>query len=219
MSRGQTPATGARANDARAADYQRSRLATAMAVSAHTLVPGSAFAAAAKRVGLAILCFLLCVPAMAGTVTVLRQNRFDSAVWGVGFTALLFGLGLWLVSSAMSRYTGAVSEAEICHDGLRWRIGAERTMALWSDIADVDVSMVKPTTGGGLAGAARAWNATPRIDQVRIRLHSGEALVIRAGALTDFVRFAHEVQSRHQETIQSAQHGGRGDAYDALSRW
>jgi hypothetical protein len=213
MSLSYTAPMGVRGGDSATEEYQRGRLAAAMALSVHTLVPGSAFAAAAKRIGCAAVLFLLSIPAMAATVKVMRQEQFSAAIWGGVFTVLLFGLGMWLISSAISRYTDVISAIEICHDGLRWRKGKESSSALWSDIADVDVVCDTVRAGGGLAGAVQAWNATPKLNHVTIKLHSGKSLVIRAGMLTDIVGFAHAVLSRHQERVKSAQHARQGDVF------
>lgn len=185
-------------------EYQRGRLANAIAVSTHTANRAALFSRAVKRCAWAGLVFLLCVPSLAATITVLRQEQIGAAVCGGGFTLLLFSFGLWLVSSAISRYSDAVSEMEVCHDGLRWRKGQQQTLALWPEIADVDVSSGVPQTGQtGLVGAMQAWNATPVINYLTIKLRSGETLVIYPDTLSDFVRFAQTVCARYLETLKA----------------
>src|SRR5207244_1516852 len=132
---------------------------------------------AIKRVAWAALFFLLCVPCAAATITVVQKDQLTAAAWGGGFTVMFFLLGLWLVSAAISRYTDAVTDMEVCHDGVRWTKAKKQNLTLWSEIVDVDVSSAVPQNyGTGLVGAMQAWNsrATPVISHVTIKLRSGE---------------------------------------------
>jgi hypothetical protein len=195
--------------------YQRGRLAAATALSTHTLVPGSAFAAAAKRIACAVVVFLFALALLGGTMKVVRQEKLTAAIGGGAFTLLFVSVGLWLVSSALTRYRDVVQLVEICHDGLRWKKGDKSASALWSDIADVDVACDVPQPVGGLVGAMQAWNATPKLNQVTVKLRSGDALVIRAGMLNDAIRFTQTVVERYKETLKTAQHAWRGDVFKA----
>src|SRR5262249_26008723 len=106
----QSPSAGVGAAEPGSTEYQRERLAAAMPLSTHSLNRGALFSRAAKRGCWAGLLFLICVPSLAATITMLKQDRIDSAICGGLFTAMFFLLGLWLVSAAINVYSNAVTE-------------------------------------------------------------------------------------------------------------
>ena len=121
----------------------------------------------------------------------------------------LFLLGFWLISAAFRIYSGRINQIEICHTGLRWRKGEKRTSALWTDLATVEVDIALPQTGQtGLVGAMQALSAQATINAVIVTLNSGDKLHVRRDTVTDFVRFANNVKSRHEQTLEEAKRYG-----------
>jgi hypothetical protein len=196
--------------------YQRGRLAAAIPLTTHTVIRAALFFMAAKRVGCAGASFLVCIPFFAVAITMLQKADLAPGAINGAISGLFFILGMWLVSSAISRYTDAVTDIDVCHDGLRWTQGREHHLTLWAEIADVDVALATPPPGQtGLVGAVQAWSAAtnPKIKTVTITLQSGKVLVLYPDTLSDFVRLAHTLLERHLETLKSAQHVNLSDAF------
>jgi hypothetical protein len=194
------PAHGA---DAAAAETQRARLAGEIALSLHEVVSWKCFAMAAKGALWALLTLFLAVIFLAATVAMVKKNLVPSAIFGGSVTAIFFLLGMWLISKSIQMYTDRLGDIAVCPTGLRWHKGEQQSLALWSEIAVVDVAWDVPQTGRtGLVGAVQAWSAKAAINSVTIKTHFGETLVLRAATLSDIERFANSVKDRHVLSIQ-----------------
>jgi hypothetical protein len=192
-------------SDAATATYQRERLAGEIAVSFHEVVPWRCLAMAVKNILWALLTLLLAAIFLAATAAMVKKNLVPSAVFGGSVTIMSFLLGLWQISKAIQTYTDRLSDVAICPSGLRWHKGEQQALALWSEIAGVDVAWHMPQrTMTGLAGAAQAWSARPTLNSVTIKTHSGETLVLHAATLTDIVGFAKTVKDCHALSKQES---------------
>lgn len=200
--------------DSPTVEYERGRLAREIPVSTHEAVSAAYFSMAAKRCAWAILPLLFAMIFTAVTVENVRKD-LGSAMYVSGVIAAgLFLLGFWLISSACRVYSDRVNEIAVCHTGLRWRKGETRSTALWTDLATVDVDVAVPQTGQtGLVGAMQALSARTTINSVALTLRSGEYLIIRRDTVSDFVRFANTVKSRHEQTLEEAKRGGGNGVY------
>jgi hypothetical protein len=182
---------------------QRARLAGEIAVSVHDVISSKCFAIAAKGVFWALLSLFLAVIFLAATVAMVKQNLLPSAIFAGSVSVFLFLFGMWLISNSMQRYTDRLADIAVCPSGLRWHRGERQSLALWSDVADVDVAWHAPRTGqAGLIGAAQAWSAKPTITTVTIKTHSGETLTLHAATLSDIDRFANTVKTCHAQSLQ-----------------
>ena len=193
----------AHGSDAGTADYQRARLAEEIALSDHEVVSWKCFTMAAKGTLWAALALFLGVIFLAATFAMVKKNLVPSAIFGGGVTLVSFLLGMWLISKSFQTYTDRIADISVCPTGLRWHKGEQQFLALWSEIAVVNVAWDVPPTGmTGLVGAVQAWSAKATINSVTIKRHAGESLVLRAATLTDIERFASTVKDRHVLSIQ-----------------
>jgi hypothetical protein len=189
--------------DAGTAEDQRARLAEEIALSDHEVVSWKCFALAAKGTLWAALALFLGVIFLAATFAMVKKNLVPSAIFGGCVTLVSFLLGMWLISKSLQTYTDRIADISVCPTGLRWHKGEQQFLALWSEIAVVDVAWDVPQTGmTGLVGAVQAWSAKATINSVTIKWHTGESLVLRAATLTDIERFANTVKDRHALSIQ-----------------
>ncbi|MBI3410114.1 MAG: hypothetical protein HY040_17365 [Planctomycetes bacterium] len=201
--------------DSPTVEYERGRLAREIPLSLHESATLNCHSMAIKRFLWALLPLFFAMIFAAVTVNMVKKNLVPSAVFGGVLSGFLFLWGLWLISKSLQMYSDRIDDLSICHTGLRWRKGEKQTLALWSDIAEVDVSSDTPRTGQtGLVGAMQAWSAATTINSVTIKLHSRETLVVRRDTVSDFVRFANTVKSRHEETLQEAKRSGGKSAFN-----
>jgi hypothetical protein len=192
-----------RGPDAATAEQQRARLAEEISLSVHEVISWKCLVMATKGALWALLALSLGVIFLAATVAMVKQNLVPSAIFGGSVTVVLFLMGMRLISKSVQMYADRLSDIAVCPTGLRWHKGEQESLALWSEIAAVDVAWDVPQTGmTGLVGAAQAWSAKASINLVTIKTHSGESLVLRAATLSDIERFANTVKDRHVLSIQ-----------------
>jgi hypothetical protein len=152
-----------------------------------------------------VVLLLLGFVSAAVTFDMLRTDQLASAVFGSGVTCLSWAAGMWAIRSAAKLFSNALEEVTVCHTGLRWLRGGKRGLALWTELASVD--LYESARGrGGLDN----WSA-----RITLKLRSGEELLLESDLLSDFVRLANAISGRQVQTIQEARRTSLDDAFRA----
>ena len=183
-------------------EYERGRLAAAIALSEHQLNVWARFSRALRRGAPAALLLLLGAGSIGLIVAMLKKHQPAAAAFGGLITLLLLYGASRLIASTLRLYNDAIDNLVVCHDGLRWRKGKEDHLALWSEITAVNV----------FESVQRGYQGQNWFASISIQFHWGETLVLDSEILSDFVRFANVVKARHAETIQQGQQSGVADA-------
>src|SRR5262245_29474067 len=188
-------------------DYERGRLAMSIPLSTHRFLERTRFAQASRRVVGAVVLFLLTIGALTLTLEMLKKQQLPAAVFGASLAFGFFYWGARLISASNALYHNVIEEVVVCQDGLRWLKGKTEHMAVWSEIASLDVVESAQQTHVRL----QTWHAS-----ITIKIRGGETLVLTSDLLSDFVSLGTAIKARHAETLQnSAKHTAVADALAA----
>jgi hypothetical protein len=199
----QTAGQAAQAAPKRA--HEHGRLAIEIPISEHRFAFWSVAPRAFAVGGVAAVLVLIGLGLLLGLEGALVEKNY-APVPGLALgAALTLAGGLAMAWAVYCMFTGQVTEMFVCPSGLRWRVQAQQRQVLWEEIAAVDVFQSVTVSRRGADWAGRTT----------LRLRSGETLLLRSYALSDYPRFVSNVRSRVDAVNQDidSRGGGQGGLF------